>query len=229
MSNITSDTYYWVKRTEVLFLKKESQQLQTYTFESNRNIDLVEGEWELVRVKESPNEKRKKKIQCKTQRRRWNEGKAMPSGTQASLTGCLAPSLSVAVASVWWMCSHPVRGGCREKCCLSERTAWLQGGGWGWGWNRASTGRRGPCETLWSTLNWSLWGQGARHTAGLSFEIFLLSWLQIIWMRGPELIQNYLFCWLVFEIIHVCRNSGWEILVSAPSIRRMVIFDKLKD
>lgn len=60
MSNITSDTYYWVKRTEVLFFKKESQQLQTYTFESNRNIDLVEGEWELVRVKESPNEKRKK-------------------------------------------------------------------------------------------------------------------------------------------------------------------------
>lgn len=60
VSNITSDTYYWVKRTEVLFKKKESQQLQTYTFESNRNIDLVEGEWELVGVKESPNEKRKK-------------------------------------------------------------------------------------------------------------------------------------------------------------------------
>lgn len=179
--------------------------------------------------RESERKKKKKKIQCKTQRRRWNEGKAMPSGTQASLTGCLAPSLSVAVASVWWMCSHPVRGGCREKCCLSERTAWLQGGGWGWGWNRASTGRRGPCETLWSTLNWSLWGQGARHTAGLSFEIFLLLWLQIIRARCPVLIQNYLFCWLVFEIIHVCRNSGWEILVSAPSIRRMVIFDKLKD
>lgn len=115
----------------------------------------------------------------------------------------------------------------RADCLTTGR--WVGVGGWDVQWNRASTGRRGPCEMLWSTLNWSLWGQGARHSAGLSFEIFLLLWLQIIRMRYPVLIQNYLFCWLVFKIIHVCRNSGWEILVSAPSIRRMVIFDKLKD
>lgn len=40
--------------------KRESAASNIYTFESNRNIDLVEGEWELVGVKESPNEKRKK-------------------------------------------------------------------------------------------------------------------------------------------------------------------------
>lgn len=90
------------------------------TFESNRNIDLEDRKkgrrWGWKRVK-----KKRKNVK---QRARWNEGKAVQRGTQASLTGCLALSLSVVVASVWWICSHPVKGGYREKCCLSE-----QGGG----------------------------------------------------------------------------------------------------
>lgn len=96
-------------------------------------------------------------------------GQAVQRGTQPSLTGCLAPSLSVIVASVWWICSHPVRGGYREKCFLSVR----------WGRcelcrrKKAGTGRYGPCESLWSTVNWSLWGQGpwpwGRRSTGYRF------------------------------------------------------------
>lgn len=71
-----------------------------------------------MEVKESKT-KKKKGVYNTENEMKW--GQAVQRGTQPSLTGCLAPSLSVIVASVWWICSHPVRGGYREKCCLSVR------------------------------------------------------------------------------------------------------------
>lgn len=117
ISNVTFHTYCGVEWTEFVW-EREQASANIHAFESNWNIDLEEREvewswWGWKRVKK----------ECKTESKmKWGQSCA------ESLTSCLAPCLSVAVASVWWICSHPVRGGYREKCCLSERPASLQRG-----------------------------------------------------------------------------------------------------
>lgn len=80
----------------------------------------------------------------------WNELRTQCA--DRGLTGCLAPSFSATVSSVWWICSQPVRGSYQKSvaCQSGERT----------GGEMCSAGRQRPCESLWSTVNWSLWGQG---------------------------------------------------------------------
>lgn len=98
-------------------------------------------------------------------------GQAEQRGPRPSLTACPAASLSVTVASVWWICSRPVKGGYREKCCLSVQWGDVRcvdgelGGRDGIDWHRY---RRGPAETLWSTVNWSLWGRRLQPWGGCS-------------------------------------------------------------
>lgn len=128
---------------------------------------------------------------------------------QPGVTGCLAPGLSVVVASVWWICSHPVRGGYRGKCCLSAWPAWEGQGRVIW----ASTGRHGPWESLWYTVNWSLWGQEPQPKATCSTRRRFSKEVSFIFTMTAENVEagGKSFMW------------RWDVLIE-PNSRLLFVF-----
>lgn len=132
------------------------------------------------------------------------------SGTRwakRGLTGCLAPGVSATVASVWWICSQPVRGGYQESlaCQRGRRT----------GGETRSAGRQRPCESLWSTVNWSLWGQGPwlrrmHHEAWLFKRYTLFPHRLEVCLQGANFFFFKVDFWLLF-VIHVAYfGSVWR-------------------
>ena len=119
---------------------------------------------------------KKKKEEESAGCQQWNERRTRCA--ERGLTGCLAPSVCAAVAGVWWICSQPARGGYQESVACQRRGRT--------GGETQSAGGQRPCESLWSAVNWSLWGQGPwlkrmRHEAWLfqKYIPFHLDWKRV--------------------------------------------------
>lgn len=127
--------------------KKMSKSTANYAVIYNRSVERDEsGKYRLGPKKKERVWEKKETAGC--QQRNVLRTRCADRG----LTGCLAPSFSAPVSSVWWICSQPVRGS-------YQKSAACQSGGRMGGEMRCA-GRQRPCESLWSTVNWSLWGQG---------------------------------------------------------------------
>lgn len=133
------------------------------TFESNRNIDLEDRKkgrrWGWKRVK-------KKKKERKTESEmKWGQSCAERNTGQSDR---LSSTKLVCRGSLCLMDMFSPCQGRLQRKVLPVRARW---GGVEKNWT--CTGGHGPYESLWSTVNWSLWGQGprpqARHSMGHSF------------------------------------------------------------
>lgn len=191
-----------VKRDTVHLWRQTSEQVNNsliynrrderrWIFDLRRNIHGAE-KWEKVKKKQ-----REESAGCQ----QWNEPRTRCA--ERGLTGCLAPSVSATVARVWWICSQPVRGGYQESvaCQSGGRT----------GGETRSSGRQRQCESLWSTVNWSLWGQGPwlrrmHHEAWGFFKNapFFTDWKCVLQTAEIFLKRWFLFCFFFYSCGRFC-------------------------
>lgn len=108
-----------VKRDTVHLWTQESQQVSNSFTEVLREDEALI--WEEISTGQE-NEEKKKQRKESARCQQWNELRTRCA--ERGLTGCLAPSVSATVASVWWICSQPVRGGYQESvaCQRGGRT-----------------------------------------------------------------------------------------------------------